>query len=131
MTCAIKIIKKIRSDVHEELNKNELTILEDTIHPHITRVFELLEDNHNYYIAMELITGGNLFEAVKRRGRFFEPEAAKLIKQIVLAMNYMHNLNIMHRDLKPENMMCEKDGSEIVVKLTDFGFATYFEPNKA
>jgi len=66
--CAIKIIKKSSlrvATVYQELNKNELQILEKTNHPHITRVFELMEDNRNYYVIMELISGGNLFDRIK------------------------------------------------------------------
>lgn len=44
----------------------------------------------------------------------------------------MHSKNIMHRDLKPENILCEdaegSQGNEIIIKLTDFGFATKFDP---
>ena len=54
-----------------------------------------------------------------------------MIKQLCLALNYMHTKNIMHRDLKPENLLCEKnDDGKIIIKLTDFGFATYFDPAK-
>jgi len=43
----------------------------------------------------------------------------------------MHNLGIMHRDLKPENLMCETfDEDQITIKLTDFGFATHFDPDQ-
>ena len=84
-----------------DLFRNEMAILEETIHPHITRIFELMEDNHNYYIAMELMTGGDLFEALEKAEKFFERDAARLMKQVVLALNYMHGINIIHRDLKP------------------------------
>ena len=63
--CAIKIVKKESlkvANVYQELNKNEFAVLEDTVHPHITRVFELMEDTRNYYIIMELVSGGNLFD---------------------------------------------------------------------
>ena len=66
--CAIKIIRKsslLVANVYQELNRNELAVLEDTVHPHITRVFELLEDQRCYYIIMELISGGNLFDKIK------------------------------------------------------------------
>lgn len=66
--CAIKIIKKksLRvAQVYEELNKNELQVLEETNHPHITRVFELMEDSRTYYVVMELVAGGNLFDSIK------------------------------------------------------------------
>ena len=105
-------------------------MLEETVHPHITRVYELLEDRFSYYIIMELVSGGNLFDMIKNESTFTESKAANCINQVCLAINYMHNLNIMHRDLKPENLMIEstKDG-EIVIKLCDFGFATYYDPD--
>ena len=109
------------------MNKNELSILEETVHPHITRVFELMEDARCYYIVMELITGGNLFDMIRKKHRFTERDAVSIIKQLLLALNYMHGLNIMHRDLKPENLLCENtDDGQIDIKLTDFGFATKF-----
>ena len=86
-----------------------------------------MEDARCYYIIMELITGGNLFDMVKQEKKFTEAKAANVIKQLMLALNYMHGLNIMHRDLKPENIMCEKtENGEVIIKLTDFGFATYY-----
>ena len=63
--CAIKIIKKsslMVADVYQELMKNELAVLEATNHPHITRIFELLEDRRNYYVIMELMSYGNLLD---------------------------------------------------------------------
>lgn len=63
MPCAIKQIKKIkllRSNIYQQLNKNEFEVLEETHHAHITRVFELMEDNNNFYIVLEYMTGGNL-----------------------------------------------------------------------
>ena len=89
------------------MNKNELAALEETVHPHITRVFELMEDDRCYYIIMELVSGGNLFDMIRSKHRFSESDAANIIKQLLLALNYMHGLNIMHRDLKPENLLCE------------------------
>ena len=54
-----------------------------------------------------------------------------MVKQLCLALNYMHGLNIMHRDLKPENLLCEKsENGQVMIKLTDFGFATYYDPSK-
>ena len=132
--CAIKKITKRSlkvANVYQELNTNELNVLEDTVHPHITRVFELMEDSRCYYIIMELVSGGNLFDMIKQEKQFSEEKAASVIKQLCLALNYMHGLNIMHRDLKPENLLCEKnDDGQVMVKLTDFGFATYFDPDK-
>ena len=106
-------------------------MLEETVHPHITRVFELMEDKRSYYIIMELISGGNLFDMIRSMRECNEDRAMSIIKQLCLALNYMHGLNIMHRDLKPENLLCEQsEAGEITIKLTDFGFATYFNPDQ-
>lgn len=82
MPCAIKTIKKTKlneAQVYQQLNKNELEILEVTQHPNITRVFELLEDAKNYYIVMEVITGGNLLDKIGKLSRFNESQAAHVI----------------------------------------------------
>ena len=91
--CAIKVIKKASlavADVYKELMRNELEVLEATIHPHITRVFELMEDKRNYYIIMELVSGGNLLDQVYKEKNFNEVKAAKVIRQLLLALNFMH-----------------------------------------
>ena len=136
MPCAIKIIRKESLKVHniyEELNKNELEVLEITQHPHITRIFELMEDERNYYIIAEFMAGGHLLDKITQLRQFSEQQAASVVKQMLLALNFMHGKNIMHRDLKPENILCERSADvgedEIFIKLTDFGFATKYDPN--
>jgi calcium-dependent protein kinase len=66
--CAIKIIKKDKineASIYKELMMNELKVLEETIHPNITKVFELFEDDKNYFVVCELGSGGCLLEKVK------------------------------------------------------------------
>lgn len=138
--CAIKIIRKqsLVNNIYVNLNKNEFEVLEATEHPNITRIFELLEDKRNYYIVMEIVAGGDLFSHINKMAqedlRLTEGQVGNVIHQLLLALNCMHLQNIMHRDLKPENILIEKnadsDASNIYVKLTDFGFATRFDPNK-
>lgn len=61
--------------------------------------------------------------------RFSEKDAAKILHQVLLGLNYMHKKNIIHRDIKPENMLLEsKSFDNIVVKITDFGFAKCYDP---
>ena len=106
-------------------------MLEDTNHPHITRVFQLMEDKRNIYIVMELVSGGNLLDQVCAEKRFTEVKAAMVMEQLLRSLNFMHKKNITHRDLKPENLLCEKtDDGQISVKLTDFGFACTFQPGQ-
>ena len=76
MRCAIKTIRKssLKSDLAKQLNKNEFEILEETQHPHITRVFELMEDDKNFYVVQELMTGGDLYSKLHKdfKGKFSE-----------------------------------------------------------
>ena len=69
-----------QAEIYETLMKQELEVLEKTDHPHITRVFELLEDKRQYYVIMELMPGGNLLEKVIEMKTITEPVAADIIK---------------------------------------------------
>lgn len=72
---AIKHIKKKKlaeAPVYQELMRSELEILEKVDHPHITRVFELLEDKSNYYVVMEYLKGGNLLDKIITQSKFSE-----------------------------------------------------------
>ena len=83
---------------------------------------------------MEVVLGGDLLQNIQKKGNFTEKKAANVIKQLLLALNFMHEKNLMHRDLKPENILCENYSDagedEINIKLTDFGFATKYDPNE-
>ena len=69
------------------------------------RVYDLLEDQSNYYIINEIISGGELYSQIVRETKIDEAKSARIVKQILLALNYMHKQNIIHRDLKPENVL--------------------------
>lgn len=63
------------------------------------------------------------------RGSFKEDEAKELFSQILLSMEYLHNLNIVHRDVKPENILYVAQGGN-EIKLIDFGYAGIWSPEK-
>lgn len=91
--CAIKIVKKEKIFAHQvliDLMESELDILSKTEHPNIVRVLELLEDELHYYIVSELVSGGELYDYIIKHKIFDEGKSADLIKQILLAVNYMH-----------------------------------------
>ncbi|KAK4336965.1 hypothetical protein RND71_043415 [Anisodus tanguticus] len=81
---------------------------------------------------MELMEGGELFQAIQKRAEsaFTEREAAGIISKVCSVVSYLHSLNIAHRDLKPENLLyTSNDPKKAELKLTDFGFAKESEPN--
>jgi len=90
------------------------------------RIFELLEDDNNFYIVSELLKGGELYERIIKLKTFSERDAATIVNQVLLAINYMHQKNIIHRDIKPENILLESPATDnLNIKITDFGFACF------
>ena len=90
----------------------------------------MFDDHVNFYIIMELMTGGELYDLIMKSGRLNERQSASVIKQCLLAVAYMHEQNILHRDIKPENILIKGNDNELIVKLTDFGLASKFTRGK-
>ena len=81
--CAMKIVNKSHIGQHQvlvNLMEQELEVLQNTDHPYIVRVMELLEDEVNFYIVSELITGGELYEYIIKNKKLTEKQAANVIK---------------------------------------------------
>ncbi|WRX12119.1 Protein kinase domain - like 10 [Theobroma cacao] len=87
------------------------------------------EDPLYVHIVMELCSGGDLFDRIKKRSQCYsEREAAKLIKIIVGVIEACNALGVMHRDLKPENFMLVNKDDDFSLKAIDFGYSIFFEP---
>ena len=102
----------------------EFRILKDLSHPNIIQVEKVIWSPSTIYIFSELITGGDLFSYMERKGQALSSiDAAVIILQILKAVEYLHDRDIVHRDLKPDNVLLTypEDGARIV--LTDFGNA--------
>lgn len=89
-------------------------------HPNIVEMYDVGEDNGNYYIVMEYIEGKTLKQLLKKRGHLTVGEAVDIMLQITDGMVHAHDSYIIHRDLKPQNIMIQEDGQ---IKITDFGIA--------
>ena len=87
-------------------------------HPNIVEVYDVGEDNGEYYIVMEYVPGQTLKELIHKRGALHYVEAVDVMKQVVSATAKAHSIGIIHRDLKPQNIMVTDSG---VVKIGDFG----------
>lgn len=104
--------------------KREVYIMYNLHHPHIIRIMNHFEDERSFYLLMEFADGGNLYHRLHRQKQFIEVEAAQYFREVVLAVEYLHNHNpaIIHRDIKPENILIDSNGR---AKLTDFGWSNY------
>ncbi|XP_058458351.1 uncharacterized protein LOC131434981 isoform X3 [Malaya genurostris] len=121
---AIKIIDKTCLD-EENLAKTfrEISILKVLHHPHITRLYEVMESRNKIYLVTEHAARGEIFDHLVAHGRMKEEEASRVFSQIISAVDYCHCKGIVHRDLKAENVLLD---NEMNVKLADFGFSNTF-----
>ncbi|XP_030597097.1 serine/threonine-protein kinase DCLK3 [Archocentrus centrarchus] len=123
-TLAIKIVERAKLIGREHMMQNELSLLGSLHHPRIVRLFAHHHTNTHSYLVMELVSGGDLFEAISDRGKFSEVEAGPMVSDVSEALNYIHCKSIVHRDLKPENLLIEQVAAGICrLKLGDFGLA--------
>ncbi|XP_032682822.1 serine/threonine-protein kinase SIK3-like isoform X2 [Odontomachus brunneus] len=123
---AIKIIDKTKLN-EENLAKifREVHIMKRLRHPHIIRLYQVMETEKMIYLVTEYAPGGEIFDHLVRNGRMPEPEARRIFHQIVLAVRYLHQQRVVHRDLKAENLLLDADNN---IKLADFGFSNEYTP---
>ncbi|KAF1787187.1 Calcium/calmodulin-dependent/calcium-dependent protein kinase [Phytophthora cactorum] len=120
-----------RMEVAAQLRR-EVEVLRRVDHPHIAKLEQSFEDDNYLILVMELMEGGELFDAIVDKGRFSEREAVHVARCILSAIQHMHERGVVHRDLKPENMLLavstrrgrrEDVASPLDIKIIDFGFA--------
>uniref|UniRef100_A0A8C1RZ05 non-specific serine/threonine protein kinase n=1 Tax=Cyprinus carpio TaxID=7962 RepID=A0A8C1RZ05_CYPCA len=123
-TFAMKIVDNAKLQGRGHMIQNEITLLRSLEHPRLIQLFRSHHTDTHVYLLMELVTGGDLFDAITQNGRFTEPSAACMIRDISQALEYIHSKSIAHRDIKPENLLVQRDGSGCLnLKLADFGLA--------
>jgi len=97
----------------------------------LTLLAEYFEEAGRMYIIMELLSGGELLEALlnKEKGndgteaRYSESDARIIFRQLINGVKYLHDIKIVHRDLKLENLLLAKKGDINTIKIADFGLA--------
>ncbi|KAJ8477523.1 hypothetical protein OPV22_021250 [Ensete ventricosum] len=119
---AIKILnrRKIKNMEMEEKVRREIKILRLFMHPHIIRLYEVIETHSDIYVVMEYVKSGELFDYIVEKGRLQEDEARRFFQQIISGVEYCHRNMVAHRDLKPENLLLD---SKCNVKIADFGLS--------
>ena len=91
-------------------------------HENLITLHDFFWDEHNFYLVMDLCSGGELFEYMIEHGKFDEPTAALIFRQFASAVSCCHSFGVCHRDLKPENILFHQFPR---VKVSDFGLCGY------
>jgi tRNA A-37 threonylcarbamoyl transferase component Bud32/PAS domain-containing protein len=124
---AIKILQKSGMKPLElERARRETEILKQLIHPHIARLYEVIETPTTLNLIMEFAESTLLNYVLERNG-LGESEAKVFFRQIIGAVKYCHDLNIIHRDIKHQNLLLDINHN---VKLIDFGLTNFMEEGK-
>ncbi|XDB58187.1 PREDICTED: serine/threonine-protein kinase SIK2 [Capra hircus] len=122
---AIKIIDKSQLDeVNLEKIYREVKIMKLLDHPHIIKLYQVMETKSMLYLVTEYAKNGEIFDYLANHGRLNESEARRKFWQILSAVDYCHGRQIVHRDLKAENLLLDNNMN---IKIADFGFGNFFK----
>jgi len=103
---------------------DELAVMSDIRHDHIVEFIEVFNRTDGYYVVIERIYGGELFDRIVDLSNYTEAEASAVMLETFHAIKHMHDLDYVHRDLKPENLLLASRESNVNIKIADFGFAS-------
>lgn len=128
---AVKCVnRKKLSEEDEAALLDEVAILKEMDHVHIIRLYDFFTEPNTYYLVLERMRGGELFDRIVAKAYYNEKEARDTCKIVLEAVGYCHQNNVAHRDLKPENLLLLSESDDSAVKIADFGFAKkVFEHN--
>eukprot|EP00164_Ancoracysta_twista_P004274 GFYU01005758.1.p1 GENE.GFYU01005758.1~~GFYU01005758.1.p1 ORF type:complete len:466 (-),score=161.18 GFYU01005758.1:888-2285(-) len=124
-TGGIYAMKVLRKDAMVRGNQiknaiSERNILQKIIHPFLVGLKFAFQTGDKLYMVLDYVNGGELFFHLQNEGKFDEDRVRLYSAEILLALEHLHDMNIVYRDLKPENILMTHDGH---LKLTDFGLA--------
>ncbi|OHS97673.1 CAMK family protein kinase [Tritrichomonas foetus] len=126
---ALKCIqkRKLKNQAEFELLQREINLFRAMDHPFISSFFEVLEDEKNFYIAMEMVENGSLLDLINNNKGLSESQARRVFIQLLTVMQYLHyEKHVVHRDLKAENVLLDRFYN---VRLVDFGLSKAFSKN--
>jgi len=123
---ACKVINKAKlvSSEHQRKLISEIQLHRNLDHRNIVRFERQFEDEKSVYILLECCSNGSLMELSIRRTRLTEPEVRYFMKEILVAIQFLHSRSIIHRDLKLGNILLDRN---LTVKICDFGLAAQLQ----
>lgn len=102
---------------------HEFAVLKSLNHGSILKFIDFFDQEDAYYLVMENMEGGDLFERIMQKQRYTEKDACGLAHFLLDAVAYMHSQGICHRDLKPQNLLLKRKDDDEDIKIAGFGFA--------
>mmetsp|Transcript_33716 Transcript_33716/g.81754 ORF Transcript_33716/g.81754 Transcript_33716/m.81754 type:complete len:511 (-) Transcript_33716:990-2522(-) len=102
---------------------DEVAIMSSLTHPHIVPLIDFFEEKDCYFLVMELMSGGDLFDRIGKKKTYSEADARDLTVKMLKFMAFCHAHNIAHCDMKPKNLLLMSEDNDSYIKLADFGFA--------
>ena len=128
---AVKCVERRRLEPAMDVSIfREVKILTSLKHKYICPILDVFIDDNYYYIVMELMAGGDVFERIGLLERYDEEIARNLCKKLLEAIQHCHERNIAHGDMKPNNILSKSKTDCASAVISDFGFAKYvFAPN--
>ena len=106
----------------------EIAVLRQVQHPGVVLLYETYRNHQNYYLVLEDLGGGDLFDRIEQNGPFKEEDAGPLLRQVLSAVHFLHDKGIVHRDIKPDNLVFDSKAADASIKLIDFGYAGHCKP---
>lgn len=127
---ALAVREQIARKAQEKLRPYicEADILHGLCHPNIIGIQRVFRSSDTIYFVQELAPAGDLLSFLQFKGKLDECHTAVLTRQVVIALDYLHDQNIVHRDLKPENILITSYDIRSRVILSDFGCAKIVQP---
>ena len=122
---AIKVVDR------SKLKEEDILALKDEVEilgalkdcTHITRLYDFFDEPKTFYLVMELLSGGELFDRIVQKSYYNEKEARMTCKILLEAVAFCHDRRVAHRDLKPENLLLLSETDDSSIKIAEFGFA--------
>uniref|UniRef100_UPI00358F831F kalirin-like isoform X2 n=1 Tax=Myxine glutinosa TaxID=7769 RepID=UPI00358F831F len=114
------VSKKLR---RREQVSHEVALLQSLKHPQLPSIIDTYETATSYVLITELIPDGRLLDYIVSEGKLTEGDVAGYVRDLLHALQYLHNCRIAHLDIKPENVLVDISNARVTLKLTDLGDA--------
>lgn len=121
---AVKIVSRRNLTKNDDAQVlNEVSILQSLKHKSVVQLVDFFEEKDRFYLVMEYLTGGDVFDRIVERNHYTEKDARDLTRSLIEGVEFLHSHKIVHRDLKPQNLLLASEDDDAAVKIGDFGFA--------